>query len=237
MRVETRPAGWGGLKSLGWTSHSRFYCFQSSASENPVTPAVWPLVPDTGLGTQAAGTGEGSPSEILAHRHGVRETSKWGSGSRSGGDKQRTCPSSVSLEDMGPKGGDERFGNPKQPHLRVEGRGVTPGCQRHREGGLYGRDFPAAVWPESGVPGPGQPGRPLVGLFAQIQRVTGTDAKVRAPPSLECHLLYCQRESPLNWGFLFFVVSQRQDRLFKNASRLSAECIQKGIYNTFRVMP
>lgn len=124
----------------------------------------------------------GSPSEILAHRRGVRETSKWGPGSRSGGGKQRTCPSSVSLEDMGPKGGDERFGNPKQPHLRVECRGVTPGCPRHREGGLYGRDFPAAVWPESGVPGPGQPSRPSVGLFAQIQRVTGTFAKVRAPP-------------------------------------------------------
>lgn len=42
--------------------------FQSSASENPVTPVVWPLVSDT----QAVGVGEGSPNEnvwlpILTH--------------------------------------------------------------------------------------------------------------------------------------------------------------------------
>lgn len=47
--------------------------FQSSASEDPMTPVVWPLVPNTGPDTQATGTGKSSPSEsrwlpILTHR-------------------------------------------------------------------------------------------------------------------------------------------------------------------------
>lgn len=55
---------------------------------------------------------------------------------------------------------------------------------------------------------PGQHSRPLVGLFAQVRRVTGTDTRVRGPPTPpRMSVAFSEDlEIPLNWGLWFLLL-------------------------------